>query len=208
MQEQTNSAGHWQNVYSGARAETLGWYAPHLEHSLALIKQFCAPAQALIDAGGGASTLADDLLEAGYRDVTVLDIAPAAVAASQRRLGQRASGVQWLTGDLLSLNLPQKRFHLWHDRAVFHFLTKKAQRLAYIERLGKALLPGGHVVIATFGPQGPTMCSGLPAMRYSAEKLAQSFGGAFSLQESKIVTHRMPSGLPQEFLYAHFTYPA
>jgi SAM-dependent methyltransferase len=150
--------------------------------------------------GGGQSTLVDDLLAAGYRDVTVLDISPEAVNACKKRLGPAAS-VTWLADDITTVELPASRYDIWHDRAVFHFLTREEDRRAYVERCARATNPGGHVIVATFGPQGPQKCSGLDVVRYEAGALHSEFGRQFRLLDSRIENHQTPWGTDQHFLY-------
>jgi trans-aconitate methyltransferase len=154
----------------------------------------------IIDIGGGASVLVDGLLAAGFRDVTVLDIAAPALAISQARLGTRAKEVCWIIADILSWTAP-RRFVLWHDRAVFHFLTGESERTTYRAVLENALEPGGHVVLATFAPDGPERCSGLPVQRWSPEALAGELGGGFRLMESVGEGHVTPGGATQSFIW-------
>nr|WP_281380502.1 class I SAM-dependent methyltransferase [Halomonas stenophila] len=165
-----------------------------------------APARdtAIIDVGGGESTLVDDLLARGYRDLTVLDISPEALEVAKRRLGAAADQVTWQAADITRDALPARRYGLWHDRAVFHFLITPEQRAAYLNQLRNSLMPGGHLVIATFGPQGPTRCSGLDVVRYDADTLAAQLGTDFELMGHQRETHHTPDGKPQSFLYAHF----
>jgi SAM-dependent methyltransferase len=193
---------HWDAVYRTKPADQVSWYRPHLERSLAFI-DVAAPDRdaAIIDIGGGESTLVDDLLSRGYRDVTVLDIAPSAIAAAKVRLGPSAARVHWLQADITAVELPVRRYDLWHDRAVFHFLTDAAQRAAYVRQALRAVKPGGHVVVATFGPEGPEKCSGLPVVRYDAGRLHDEFGGAFRLIDSAVELHRTPAGATQQFMY-------
>ncbi len=141
-------------------------------------------------------------LHGGYGDVTVLDVSGEALAGAKARLGARAGGVTWVEGDVTQAGLPERAYDLWHDRAVFHFLTDAADRRAYIGAVRRALKPGGHVVIATFGPAGPTRCSGLPVVRYGPEDLAREFDEGFRLLESRWEGHRTPAGKVQQFTYA------
>jgi len=156
---------------------------------------------AIIDVGGGASTLIDDLLDDGYTKVTVLDLSAAALAQSQRRLGARAAVVRWVEGDITRVTLAPHCVDLWHDRAVFHFLTNEADRSAYVEQVLRALKPGGHVIMATFGAEGPTQCSGLPVMRYAPNELHAEFGEAFRLLAHEEHVHHTPFGTDQQFIY-------
>jgi 2-polyprenyl-3-methyl-5-hydroxy-6-metoxy-1,4-benzoquinol methylase len=193
---------HWDAVYRAKAADTVSWYRPHLERSLALIQRV-APERsaAIIDVGGGESTLVDDLLAKGYGDITVLDISPTAIEVARKRLGARGAGVHWLTADVTRAMLAPRRYDVWHDRAVFHFLTDRAQRAAYVRQVAAAVKPGGHVIVATFGPEGPTKCSGLDVVRYDAGSLHGEFGGHFRLVESRTEMHQTPAGAPQQFLY-------
>lgn len=196
---------HWETVYQTRAADAVSWYRPHLDTSLALIERAMPDrAGALIDIGGGESTLVDDLLARGYRELTVLDISAAAIAVARQRLGDAADGVTWLASDILQAELPAQRFELWHDRALFHFLTAAEQRAAYVERLLHALKPGGHAIIATFGPQGPGKCSGLETVRYDAASLQRELGPRFTLIEHSTELHHTPFDTTQQFLYGHF----
>jgi len=157
----------------------------------------------IVDVGGGASTLVDQLLERGFKKLTVVDISDSALNAARTRLGSRAGEVNWLVADARNLHLPQQ-VDLWHDRAVFHFLTRKADQDAYLSCLLEALRPGGHIVVATFGPQGPDKCSGLPVERYDAEKLSGRLGPGFALLRSLKKMHTTPGGATQQFTYCVF----
>ena len=151
--------------------------------------------------GGGASTLVDGLVAAGYRGVTVLDLSPSALELSRQRLGAAAHEVTWLEADALSAELPSGHFDVWHDRAVFHFLTAAIDRSRYIEQVRKSVSRGGYVLVATFADDGPTRCSGLPVARYSAGALHHEFGPAFRLVESVREEHVTPAGRTQAFIY-------
>ena len=210
MNDPADRQQHWQTIYLHRDSATLSWFRPHLDSSLAAIHaaiaaQSLTPLTAsILDVGAGCSTLVDDLLERGFRHLAVLDIAAAAIAIAQQRLGDRAGAVQWITADLLaSPTLPQP-LHVWHDRAVFHFLCDPAQRRAYLDLLRNTLALGGHCIVSTFGPEGPQRCSGLPALRYSAATLADTFGHEFHLLDHRIELHQTPSGSHQQFLLAHF----
>jgi len=196
---------HWDTVYSTKRTNSVSWFAEHAELSRRLIHATGVPAGAsIIDVGGGASTLVDDLLADGFTKVTVLDLSGAALAEAQRRLGSLASAVCWLEADITATVLPTHAYDVWHDRAVFHFLTTPGARAAYVENMRRSLKPGGHVVIATFGPQGPRRCSGLPVCRYDAGMLSKELGDDFTLVESLLDVHHTPSGASQQFLYCRF----
>lgn len=201
----TDKQQHWETVYRTKAADAVSWYRPHLDTSLALIER-AAPdrSAAVLDVGGGASTLVDDLLARGYGDLSVLDISAAALNVARERLGEAANAVTWLAADLLDAPLPQARYDLWHDRAVFHFLTQAEQRAHYLRQLARALKPGGHAILATFGPQGPLKCSGLDTIRYDAGELARELGDGFTLLDSIMEFHATPFGTTQPFLYALF----
>lgn len=195
---------HWQRIYSEKSPEQVSWYRPHLDTSLQLIERIAPdPGAAIIDVGGGASTLVDDLLARGYRNVTVLDVAAAALQSAQQRLGEAAGQVRWLTADVLTAELPADTFDLWHDRAVFHFLTAPHDRAAYVRRVVHALRPQGHLLLSTFGPEGPTRCSGLEVVRYAAPALLRELGPRFRLVESLTELHQTPAGATQQFLFCH-----
>lgn len=196
---------HWQKVYSEKLVDQMSWYRPHLATSLYLIERAApAPEASIIDVGGGACTLVDDLIADGYTNVTVLDVAAAALQVAQQRLGHAAAQVRWIAADILTADLPAGGFDLWHDRAVFHFLTSSGDRAAYVRQLVRALRPRGHVLISTFGPEGPTRCSGLDVVRYDAPALSRELGPHFRLIERFTEPHQTPSGATQQFLCCHF----
>lgn len=193
---------HWNKIYAEKAADAVSWYRPHLETSLAFIAQSAAGnASAVIDVGGGESTLVDDLVARGYENVTVLDISSAAIEASRKRLGKEAARVHWIVSDMATASLAPSAYDVWHDRAVFHFLTAKSEREAYVRQLGRALKRGGHVVVSTFGPEGPQRCSGLNVVKYDAEALHREFGARFRLLQSSKELHKTPFGTTQQFLY-------
>lgn len=156
---------------------------------------------AIVDIGGGASTLVDDLLSMNYSNVTVLDISKRGLDFTRKRLGSRADSVKWIEDDVLSLDPAALSVDLWHDRAVFHFLVKEEDRMRYCDVLGSAVRPGGFVVMATFAPDGPLKCSGLEVVRYGTHSLLRAVGRGFKLVASQREQHLTPSGMPQEFLY-------
>ncbi len=197
-------AGHWQEVYGRKRPAELSWYADHLERSLTAIRSVASVTAKIIDIGGGASTLVDDLLAGGYRDVTVLDISATALDVSKARLGENAVKVTWIQGDVTNIALPEAAYDLWHDRAVFHFHTDAAERRAYVNLAARSLRIGGHAVIAIFAPDGPVRCSGLDVLRYDAQTLGIEFGPTFLLKEEARATHRTPSGAEQSFIHCIF----
>lgn len=195
---------HWDRIYTEKAPDQVSWYTPHLDTSLALIEQVGAgPSTSIIDVGAGESTLVDDLLAHGYSDLTVLDISQTAVAANKKRLGDAASCVRWLVADVTQAQLEPSAYDVWHDRAVFHFLTDPSDRAAYVRQVVHAVKRGGHVIIGTFGPEGPTRCSGLDVVRYDSDSLHDEFGRRFRLLESTTQLHRTPSGTDQQFLYCY-----
>lgn len=193
---------HWDAVYASKPPEAVSWYAPHLVRSLEYIRKTgLGPDAAIVDIGGGESTLVDDLLAAGYRDLTVLDISAKALEVAAARLGARAAAVRWMAADVLQHEFAPASFDLWHDRAVFHFLTTDPERRAYVRQVMRALKPGGYAIVGAFGPHGPEQCSGLPTMRYAPEELHARFGAPFALVEHGVDQHRTPWGSAQEFVY-------
>lgn len=198
------SKEHWEQVYASRPAGRVSWYQEHAEQSLQLIRGTGAPrSAAIIDVGGGASSLVDDLLADGYGAVTVLDLSAAALAAARQRLGERARAVTWLEANIIEVPLPRHAYDVWHDRAVFHFLTDADERRAYVAAVLRAVKPGGHVIVATFAEDGPTQCSGLPVMRYSPSALHAQFGSAFSLLRQEREAHHTPTGAVQSFIYCY-----
>lgn len=197
-----DSSLHWDNVYSEKPFDSVSWYAPHLDESLRIIYQLAQSRDAaIVDIGGGESTLVDDLLDNGYGDVTVLDISETAIRHTQGRLGPRSVDVSWYVGNVTTASFEGKQFDVWHDRAVFHFLTDDDSRRAYVDLVRRSVKPGGFVVMATFGPQGPLKCSGLDVVRYSDEELHSEFGDEFQLLGSDITDHSTPGGANQQFMY-------
>jgi SAM-dependent methyltransferase len=194
---------HWESVYRNKAADQVGWFQPRAASSLRLIGDCAGTDAHVIDVGGGASVLVDDLLDAGYRNLTVLDLAESALAVSRARLGVLAQSVQWIAADITRTELPAARYDVWHDRAVFHFLTDPADRARYVERVLKSVKPGGHVIIAAFGPGGPLQCSGLDVVRYAPDALHAEFGAPFRLLGHETEIHRTPGGGEQEFVYCY-----
>lgn len=196
------STDHWQRVYQTKGPDGVSWFQEHARHSLELIGETGAsPDASIIDVGGGASTLVDDLLDAGYSRLTVLDLASAALEAAQARLGMRANAVTWQVGDVTHMELPVHAYDVWHDRAVFHFLTMQHERDAYVRSVLRSVKPGGYVIVATFAHDGPTHCSGLPVVRYSPDDLHAQFGAPFTLLRHDREAHHTPSGAVQQFIY-------
>jgi SAM-dependent methyltransferase len=195
---------HWDAVYEKKETTEVSWYEPHPEKSLELVRSAALrAADPIIDVGGGASLLVDELLAAGYSDLTVLDISPAVLRKLRERLGSAASPVTLLHRDVTTFR-PQRQYALWHDRAVFHFLTQRDDRERYIAALFHGVRPNGHVLMATFGPSGPDRCSGLATVRYDAATLAAELGADFALVESFLTVHRTPWNAEQQFLYCRF----
>ena len=193
---------HWETVYGTKRPDQVSWYQREATLSLTLIRRAVPDVAArIIDVGGGASTLVDGLLGAGYSHVTVLDVSRAALDQARARLVHAATRVQWIEADVLSAPLPDAAFDLWHDRAVFHFLTEEKDRGTYVAQMRRALRPRGHAVVATFADDGPTRCSGLPVARYSVDALHAEFGSAFQLVDSTREEHITPAGGTQSFVY-------
>lgn len=205
---------HWESVYRSRSTDSVSWFRPHLELSFAAIAQamlaqrLTPAAASILDVGGGASTLVDDLLEYGCRNVAVLDVAKAALDAAQLRLGERAALVQWLCRDILEVGAALPSVDIWHDRAVFHFLVEQTRRQQYVSTLRSSLRTGGHLVLSTFGPDGPERCSGLPTRRYSDVSLALELGNGFTLLDGQFSHHQTPSGSLQQFTTAHFRHDA
>lgn len=193
---------HWEGVYRTKASDSVSWFRPHLDTSLALLGQGgLSQASRVIDVGGGASTLVDDLLALGLRDVTVLDLSSRALAVARERLGTRGEGVQWRVGDILAVALPEAGFDLWHDRAVLHFLTGPDAAAGYAAQAARAVRPGGFAVIGGFAPDGPERCSGLVVARRSAEDIAALMGPAFRCVATRLEQHTTPGGSPQSFVW-------
>jgi len=204
-----SNKAHWESLYAAKRPHELSWFQREAAISLALIRRVApTPVAAIIDVGGGASTLVDGLLVAGYRNVTVLDLSSAAIGAARRRLGVAAASVNWQEADVLAADLPERAFDVWHDRAVFHFLTAEADRARYIAQMRRSVKPGGHVVVATFAEDGPTRCSGLPVVRYSPGTLHREFDSGLQLLEDVREEHVTPGGTKQAFVYCLFRVPS
>lgn len=193
---------HWERIYTTKDSAQVSWYRPHLDVSLQMIARTGVDQAArIIDVGGGASTLVDDLLAAGYDGISVLDIARASLDVARDRLGARAAAVTWLEADITQADLPENQYDIWHDRAVFHFLTQADDRARYVAAVERSLKAGGHLIVATFAADGPEKCSGLDVVRYSPAALHAQFGGGFELVESLRETHPTPFGTTQQFIY-------
>lgn len=193
---------HWERIYHTKLPTQVSWFQPHALRSLDLIRRVSPPPDgAIIDVGSGASTLIDDLLDAGYHDLTALDLSATALAATRTRLGARADSVRWIEADILDAPLPKAGYSVWHDRAVFHFLTVSADRARYLAQVRQAVRSGGFVLVATFAEDGPTRCSGLEVKRYSPEALHAEFGAPFRVMASEREQHMTPGGALQVFTY-------
>jgi len=197
-----NVQTHWEKVYGEKAPNAVSWYTPHLARSLEIIER-AAPSHSasIIDVGGGESTLVDDLLAHGYQNITVLDVSQIAIDVTKKRLATASELVRWIAGDVTKAELAPQTYDVWHDRAVFHFLTAADDRLAYVRQVANAVKPGGHVLVSTFGTKGPTKCSGLDVVRYDAQSLHREFGVRFRLLESSEELHHTPFGTDQQFLY-------
>lgn len=195
---------HWQGVYSSKEVDAVSWYQPVPEASIdAVVKFGGTPRHSVIDIGGGASTLANELVQRGWQDVSVLDISSEALSVARQAMGAAADQVDWITSDITSWS-PRRQYDVWHDRAVFHFLTDISDRVSYREVLSKALLPGGLYIIATFALDGPEKCSGLPVQRYDAADLGKEFSDAFDLVADWRETHHTPFATEQHFTWCVF----
>jgi SAM-dependent methyltransferase len=195
---------HWEGVYASNPADLVSWFQEQPSLSLQLIENAAANVDArILDVGGGASLLVDRLLDTGFHHAGVLDIAESALAVAKTRLGDKARLVEWFHADITSFESPHS-WDVWHDRAAFHFLVEAGERMAYRQILLRSLAPGGSAVMATFGPEGPTRCSGLDAMRYSPGELHATLGPDFVMVEEHEEVHRTPSGTLQQFIYCWF----
>jgi ubiquinone/menaquinone biosynthesis C-methylase UbiE len=198
---------HWESIYRAKAPAEVSWYQDYPAKSLEWIKTAAEKKEsAIIDVGGGASTLVDHLVEDGYKHLWVLDISSAALERTKIRLGQNAELVHWTEGDITQTKLPHQRFDVWHDRAVFHFLTLEQDRQTYKKAVEAALKPNGHLIMATFALEGPPRCSGLKVVRYSPESLAKELGPNFQFIESGEENHVTPFGTSQRFIYCLFQY--
>lgn len=193
---------YWDEVYRTKGPERVSWFQAEARLSRMLIERSAPDRGArIIDIGGGASTLVAGLLDAGYGHLTVVDLSSTALALAQQRLGRDADRVTWIAGDVLALDVPPAAFDLWHDRAVFHFLTEAEDRTRYVAQVRRTVAPGGHLLVATFADDGPTRCSGLAVARYSPAALHAEFGPDFHLLASERELHATPTGSQQAFTY-------
>jgi len=199
-----NRKDHWERIYQKQSPAEVGWYQAYPEKSLKLINDACADARCrIIDVGGGASMLAKHLLDQGYRKLTVLDISANSIEKAKSQLGTDCSRVEWIEADITKYRLGGQ-YDVWHDRAVFHFLTRIEDRKSYLNTLNFSLKPNGHLILATFGPDAPPKCSGLSVVRYSPQTLQNELGDNFSLLESLTDKHVTPSGVAQNFIFCRF----
>lgn len=193
---------HWEHVHQDHGPTTHSWFQPVLAKSMAHIRATGVPAEApIIDVGAGTATLVDVLLNSDYSDISVLDIAAAALTESSKRLGDVGTSVHWIESDVLEFE-PLRRYYVWHDRAAFHFLTDATSVGKYLDVLRTALVPKGHFVLGTFGPEGPDRCSGFDVQRYSIERLTNLLGADFELTSFELEDHTTPTGNMQQFLYS------
>jgi len=196
---------HWQKIYEEMDASEVSWFQAEPSISLELINNCdLNPSDSIIDVGGGAAVLIDCLMHRGYSRLAVLDISVAALEASKRRLGIEANRIEWITSDITAFR-PPEQFALWHDRAVFHYLTDSNDRKNYVAVLRQALRPGGHLIIASFAIGGPEKCSGLPVVQYDSRKLLAELGPAFRLVEERAESHVTPAQRMQKFVYFRLT---
>lgn len=203
-----SSREHWNSVYRTRGSDRVSWFRPHLDRSLSFLEVANVGQTArVIDVGGGASTFVDDLLDRGYTNVSVLDLSETALDAARTRLGQRASRVEWICADVIEADLPVGAYDFWHDRAVFHFLRDPLARARYVAAVRRSLKPGGHIVVATFGPHGPETCSGLEVLRFTPEALHAEFGPDFARLADTTEIHTTPWGTEQEFVYCYCRLP-
>ena len=199
---------HWEQVYSTRMAEKLGWYRPRLDLSLTWIDEIGLDVgDPIIDVGGGTSTLIDNLIDEGFKSVIVLDISENALKTSRKRLGRQSRDIMWLDADVTSHQLPKNQFMLWHDRAMFHFLTAEEDRLTYRANLLRTLRPGGHAIIGTFAPEAPPRCSGLPVKRYDPDHLRAELGNELVFIKEEKMLHITPGGIEQWYQFSLFSRP-
>lgn len=193
---------HWEGVYGKKKPTEVSWYQAEATLSLSLVNEAAAGRPiSLIDVGGGASTLVDQLVDRPSTDITVLDLSGTALRETQARLAAKVARVRWIEGDILNVDLPEAGYDVWHDRAVFHFLTDASDRRRYVDQVRRSVRAFGHVLVATFDADGPETCSGLEVARYSPERLHAEFGSPFHLIRSVRETHVTPWGTTQKFVY-------
>ena len=199
-----NTKTHWEDIYESKAPTQVSWYQEHAQFSLQYIQNTgIRKTGHIIDVGGGTSTLVDDLIGDGFQHISVLDVSGAALRLTQQRLGAQANHVKWIEADITQADLPHQAYDLWHDRAVFHFLTQAEDRQRYVEAVRHSVRKGGHVIVATFAPDGPERCSGLEVVRYSPKGLHSEFGHGFEVVDSARETHHTPFGTEQRFIYCY-----
>ena len=199
-----NMKTHWEQIYETKAPTQVSWYQEHARFSLQYIRKTgIQKTDAIIDVGGCASTLVDDLIADGYQHISILDVSAGALQLARQRLGTQGVGVNWIEADITQADLPEQAYDLWHDRAVFHFLTQASDRQRYIDTVRHAVRVGGHIILATFAPDGPERCSGLDVVRYSPESLHHEFGRDFEVVDSTRETHHTPFGTEQQFIYCY-----
>lgn len=199
--ERSSNSSHWDDIYTKYRYDQLGWYAPVLQTSLNWILKYSDSEQsAILDVGGGSSTLVDDLLRHFYSNLTIVDLSQRALDEAAHRLGAKASEVDFKSADILDPSIFLKPVKIWHDRATFHFMFEK-QIDIYLQRLVKSLLPNGVFILGVFTRNAPSTCSGLLVNRHSIASLERVFSHSFLLLESKVEIHITPNGVQQEYLY-------
>jgi SAM-dependent methyltransferase len=200
----SSDASHWDAIFSARKAKDHSWYQPSPEASLTMLEQCGLTTDArIIDVGAGDSKLVDELLERGYRNISVLDISATALERTKRRLGSKGDHLHWIVSDVLDYD-PQERFDAWHDRAAFHFLLTEIEVRRYADLVTKAIRPGGCLVIGTFSLNGPKKCSGLDIRQYDSEQLSRVFGDSFILIQTFQETHITPVGVHQDFIFCRF----
>ncbi len=199
-----NRKDHWERIYQKNAPTEVGWYQAYPETSLKLINNAGVSHDSrIIDVGGGTSKLAECLLHQGYKELTVLDISSHSIKKAKSQLGEKSGSINWVEGDVTSHGF-KEHYDVWHDRAVFHFLTKIEDRQGYVDSLDHALKLNGHLIIATFSLEAPPKCSGLSVVRYSPETLQNELGENFNLVETLVEDHVTPSGVKQNFIYCRF----
>lgn len=196
---------HWDHVYNTKTPSELGWYQPHLSTSLELILRTGIGQEShIIDVGGGSSTLVDDLLAQGFRHITVLDISAQALTMAKARLGKKAGDIEWIIADIRHADLPHRTYDVWHDRALFHFLTDAEDPRKYLDVVLHTLKPEGYLIVATFALDAPPRCSGLEVVRYDPQGLEAEFGDEVKLIETRREVHQTPSGIRQPYNFCLF----
>jgi ubiquinone/menaquinone biosynthesis C-methylase UbiE len=199
-----NTKTHWETIHQTKTPTQVSWYQEHSLLSLQFITNTGVDKSGqIIDIGGGISTLVDDLLANDYQNISVLDISAASLHTAQQRLSSQAQKVNWIEADITQAQLPHQFYDVWHDRAVFHFLTNAQDRQKYVETVRRSVKQGGHVIVATFAPDGPQKCSGLDVVRYSEDSLHNEFGDDFEVVDSTRETHHTPFGTDQKFVYCY-----